>query len=120
MMAGCALFLACLGFVPKRIHLGKTGIRKQAATSGDFLFDIAKTPLEFGVGGTDRAFRIGADMAREIGDSEQQVADLILDRGRVALSKRSFDLVGFLTDFGREPISRRSNRSRRSQPCFEA
>lgn len=46
----------------------------------------------------EAAFRVGIDMAGEIGDDEEQIADFLADRRLVAECERLLDFGGLFTD----------------------
>src|SRR3984893_17930348 len=48
------------GLVPQRVHLGERGAFQRTPLLGQRAFDVAKTPLELGVGAVKREFRIDA------------------------------------------------------------
>src|SRR6185503_9330240 len=62
-------------FVPQRVHLGERRFLRRLAARGQRAFDGAKTPLELGVGGAQHGSRIGVEMAGEVDQREQEVAD---------------------------------------------
>src|ERR1700733_2903523 len=72
--AGTTWRFTAFRLIPQRIHffqrrsLERTPLRRQRA------FDVGKAPLEFRIGSAQRTFRIGADMAREVDQREQEVA----------------------------------------------
>ncbi len=90
--------LLALGFVPQRVHFGQRRALERTAFCRQRAFDIGKAAFEFGVGAAQRGFRIGADMARQIDQREQEIAGFGGEFVGIAAVERSFDLVGFLAD----------------------
>jgi hypothetical protein len=84
-----------LRHVPKRFHLRQCRGAGRHAFGGQCVLDKAETEFELGVGPAYRRLRIGFDMAREISDAEQKIANFLRDGGRFAGVERRFDFIGF-------------------------
>src|SRR5215475_12160936 len=74
-----------LGLVPALVHFLQRNFRPGSSLLGDSFFDVSETAAEFTVRGFERAFRIHAVPAGQIGDDEEDVAEFAGD--------------GFLLDF---------------------
>ena len=96
------LFLERFGLVPKRVHLGKA--RRAAAAACDLSFDKAEAPRKFPICPAYRGFRIDADMAGEIGERKQKIADLILEGSPILAGERRFDLISLFPDLGKDEL----------------
>ena len=70
------------GLVPQGVHLGEVRLRRGRAARGELLLDVAEAAGELFVGGAQGGFRIELQVARDVGDDEQQVAELLLDGAR--------------------------------------
>ena len=68
--------------VPQRVHLGERCLFRRLAARGKRGLDRRKAPLELDVGRPQHAFRVGAEMAGEVDDGEQEIADLRRALGR--------------------------------------
>ncbi len=91
--------------------LQRASLRRQRA------LDIGKAALELGVGAAQRGFRIGADVAGQVDQREQEIAGFVREFVGVAAVQRGLDLVGLLADLAAAPRAGRSSRSRRWRPC---
>ena len=76
---------------------------------------MAEAALEFGVGSAQRGLGVDGEMAREIDDGEQEIADFA--RGGVGVARRDFrlDLVELLAQFGEDG---RAPPPSRTRPCW--
>jgi hypothetical protein len=81
-----------------RLNAGTTAER--AAFCRERALDIGETALELGVGAAQCTFGIGADVAGEVDQREQQIAGFIRELFRIAAVQRRFDLVGLFADLG--------------------
>src|ERR1700761_6155245 len=63
---------------------------------------MAEAALEFGAGSAQCGLGVDGEMAREIDDSEQQVADFARSGVGVARRNFGFDLVELLAQFGED------------------
>ena len=97
----------------------RSRLRERPAARRQPVFDGAEPPLELGVRAAQRRLGIDAIVAREVGDREQQVADLVLDPSVRRGSRGLFDLVEFLADLG-DDLRRRASRTRPWRPCWSA
>ena len=89
------------GLDPKRVHLLEVGACWAARPAlRESSFDMGEAALELGIGAAQRGLRIHLQVAREIGDDEQKIADLAVTRLPVANRKRLLDLVRLLAQFG--------------------
>ena len=96
--AAAARRLLTLGLVPQRVHLVERCVLERTALRRQRALDIGEAALELGVGAAQRGFRIGADMARQIDQREQEIAGFVREFVRVAAVERGLDLVGLLAD----------------------
>ena len=64
------------------IHLLERGVLRPAAFGGERRLDAVKAPHELGVGVTQSGFRINAEMARDIGHDEEEIAVFLEDAGK--------------------------------------
>ena len=78
--------------------------------------DIGEAALELGVGAAQRGFGIGADMAGQVDQREQEVAGFVREFFGVAAVERRLDLVGLLADLAAAPRAG----SFQSKPTVEA
>src|SRR5260370_30719222 len=95
------LALRRLGGVPQRVHLGQRRLPRGLAARGERALDRGEAALELGVGRAQRRLRIGAEMAGEIDDREQEIADLFGQAiaFRFAPRKRALALLRPPADF---------------------
>ncbi len=66
----------------------------------EFGFDEGEAALEFGVGAANGGFGIGVEMARQIGDRKEKIADFGARIGAVAGIQGRFDFVCFFAELG--------------------
>src|SRR5579863_1424661 len=92
--------LAMLRLVPKRVHLLERSLARPAPFFSEPRFDMREAPLEFGVGAAQRGLGIDFQMAGEIGDDEEKIADLVTNRFLIAEAQRLVDLVRLLAELG--------------------
>src|SRR5260370_2411721 len=74
---------ARLGLLPERFHFLQGGVGGLAAGFRQAPLDVAQAALVLVVGGAQRRFGIDLAMAREVGDGEQDVAQLVGQAGLV-------------------------------------
>ena len=89
-----------LRLVPQRVHLFERCVLERTALRRERTLDIGEAALELGVGAAQRGFGIGADMAGQVDQREQEVAGFGREFFSVAVVQRRFDLVGLLADLG--------------------
>ena len=89
-----------LRLVPQRVHLFQRCVLERTALRRERALDIGETALELGVGAAQRAFRIGADVAGQVDQREQEVAGFVSELFRIAVVQRRFDLVSLFADLG--------------------
>ena len=97
-----------LRLVPERVHLGEVRLRWARALGREPLLDVAEAADELLVGRAQRRLGIELQVARDVGDDEQEIAKLLLDlraRRRVASASARADRRG-----ARSPRARRSPR----------
>ena len=70
------------GRVPQGVHLGEVGLRRAAALLAEPGFDEAEAADEFLVRRAQSALGIDLKVAGDVGDDEQEIAELLLDRRR--------------------------------------
>src|SRR5262249_39786750 len=68
-----------LGLIPVLVHLLHRNFRPGSSLFGDPFFDVSEAAAEFTARGFERAFRLHAAPAGQIGDDEEDVADLAGD-----------------------------------------
>src|SRR5206468_2521218 len=106
--AGISVFvllaLRRLGGVPQRVHLGQRRLPRRLADVRERALDRGETALELGVGRAQCRLRIGVEMAREVDDGEQEIADLAGKAIALTLHERALDLVGLLADFREQGV----------------
>ncbi len=85
--------------IPQRVHLGERGIRRLLARGRERILDRREPALEFQVCRAQRTLGIDIEVAREIDDREQQIADLARDFLLLSAIELVCDLVGFLANF---------------------
>ena len=78
------------------------GVLQRASPRRQRALDIGKTAFEFGVGAAQRQIGIGADMARQIDQREQEIAGFLREFLRVAAIERGLDLVGLLANLAQD------------------
>jgi hypothetical protein len=83
----------------KFVHLGERRLLGRFSGRGQRLFDVAEAALELFVGGAQRGFRVGAEMAGQVDDGKQEIADLLPGRARRAGRELGGDFTGLLADF---------------------
>ena len=87
-----------LRLVPQCVHFLERCFFERTAPGGEGALDIGKAAFELGVGATQRAFRIGADVARQIDQRKQEIAGFLREFVGIVAVERGFDLVGLLAD----------------------
>src|SRR5579885_1993411 len=100
-LAPSGRFLGRLGLVPQRVQFGKARLLHRPAARGERAFDGAETAHELDIGEPEQSLRIGVQMAREIDDGEQEVADFRPHRIRPVLVERRGDFVDLLADLAK-------------------
>jgi hypothetical protein len=85
------LSLARLRLRPERFHLVEGRVARPLAGRGKTALDRREPALELDVRAAQRRLRVDAGVTGEIGDREEKVADLALDRGARALVDRRAD-----------------------------
>ena len=80
--------LAALRGVPQHVHLGEVGVGGGAAVRGEPRLDGLEAAGELGVRGAERLLRLEVELAGEVGQDEQEVAELLRDAA-VAASRAS-------------------------------
>ena len=68
-----------LRFIPVPVHLFQRNFRPGSSLPGDPFFDVSEAAAEFTIRGLERAFRLHAAPAGQVGDDEEDVADLAGD-----------------------------------------
>src|SRR5947209_5998976 len=66
-------------FLPEFFHLIECRLIKCAPARFESLFDVAEAATEFAVGELQSGFGFDAEVARNVGDGEEQVAQLFTD-----------------------------------------
>ena len=79
-----------LCLVPECVHFRKRAARERTALLLQGAFDVAKSPLELGVGAAQRHIGIGADVTRQVDHGEQQIAGFGCKLISVMLIERCF------------------------------
>ncbi len=88
------LFGLRLGLLPERFHLVERGIGRRPAVFGKSGLYPFEATHDFGVRHSERGLGVDLQVPRQIGDDEEQVADLALDLGMAgALRPRLDDLT---------------------------
>ena len=95
-----AVLALALRLIPQRVHLLQRCLLERASLRRQRALDIGETALEFGVGAAQRAFGIGADMAGQVDQREQEVAGFVGELFGIAVVQRGLDLVGLFADLG--------------------
>src|SRR5690606_21900890 len=101
-----AFSLGRFRLIPKRVHLLEARLLQPPPAPGERLLDMAEPADELVVGGPQRRFGVDLEVAGDIGDYEQQVAELLLDAGLLACSDGGIELGELLLELahdGREP-----------------
>ena len=88
--------LDTLRLIPMFVHLFERDIGPGSSLFGDSFFDVSETAAEFAISGLERAFRLHAVPAGQVGDDENYVANLAGDSFIVYLP--TGDLVAQLTN----------------------
>ena len=86
---------------PDGIHFVERGLAEGLAFIGEPGFNRVESAGEFFIGRRQGCFRLDTELAREIDDTEQQVANFILDRYPFAMGHSLLEFSGFLADFGK-------------------
>ena len=107
--------MSSLRLVPQCVHLLPAMRPSSEALRRERPLDIGEAALELGVGAAQRGFGIGADMAGQVDQCEQEVAGFFGEFFSVAAVQRGFDLVGFLAD-----LASTARGSFQSKPTVEA
>ncbi len=81
---GSLSLLPALHRLPRGLHRGEVGAAEFAAIRAQGLGHGAKAALELGGAVTEGRLGVDARMAGEVGDGEQEVADLLRERSLVA------------------------------------
>src|SRR6185295_1629342 len=71
--------------VPELVHFLQRGLAGTASLLAQALLDVAETALEFAVGAPQCHLRIDAQIAADVDDTEQHVAELVGDCRRTGL-----------------------------------
>src|SRR6185295_15268224 len=71
--------------VPEPVHFLERRLAGAAALLAQPLLDVAETALEFGVSATQRHLRIYAQVAADVDDAKQHIAELVGDLRRAGL-----------------------------------
>ena len=87
-----------LRLVPQRVHLFQRCVLERTALRRERTLDIGEAALELGVGAAQRGFRIGADVAGQVDQREQEVAGFGSEFVSVAVVQSRFDLVRLFAD----------------------
>src|SRR4029078_9650064 len=90
--------LAPLRIVPQRVHLFERRGPGRLAALGQPVLDELEAALELRSRVDERVLGVDAELASEVHDGEQEIAELAVDRGRVAGPRRRADLVDLLAD----------------------
>ena len=78
-----------LGLVPQRVHLGQRCVLERTALRRERTLDIGEAALELGIRAAQGGFRIGADVAGQVDQCEQEVAGFFSERFGVAMIEDS-------------------------------
>ena len=70
--------LLCLRLHPQRFHLVERCLGKRPAAASKLRLDMSKAPDDLGIGPAKRLLGLHREMAREIDDGEEDVAEFVL------------------------------------------
>ena len=101
-----------LDFVPELIEHGQVAGREIDVALAASCLDVFESAAELRDRGAERDLGIDLQVAGDVDDREQQVAQLVGGRIPVAAARGRDDLVGFLGDLGQRARRRRASRSR--------
>src|SRR6187402_204699 len=89
-----------LGRAPQPVEQLRGGACSRLAKPNQLELDMPVAARESLIGTPERRFRIEFEVAREVHDREQEVAELRLAPGAIARGDRSIELREFLLDLG--------------------
>src|SRR4029079_2160485 len=101
------LALASLGGFPQRVHLLQRRALGGLAALGQSVLDRLEPTLEPGGRIDQGVLGVDPDLASYVHDSEQKVAELVVDRGGVAAADRLGRFADLLLDLGERPLPAR-------------
>jgi branched-chain amino acid aminotransferase len=87
-----------LGRPPGGFHLGQCGLRRQAPLGGQARLDGREPAAELVVGMADAGFGIEFQLARQVGEHEQHVAELVLQAALVPARQLGAQFADFLVE----------------------
>src|SRR5690606_5267944 len=73
----CGLYAFALTLLPQDIHFFQRRLRRRLALFPQTLFDIAKAPLELGIGSAQSRLGVHVQMATHVEDAEQHITELV-------------------------------------------